>query len=92
MDPALQHRVVALSESLGMASQAHTFKVNRRWNVVADHLDPVGDDAGPHGRDRYPADATWGDHRQMDVQRVTLSTSGASLKIDLALNKVVEAV
>ncbi len=85
VDPAVSHRVVLWSEQHGQASPAQTFQVVRPWTELADVLDPVGDDSGPRGNYRYPTDAGWGVHHQLDLRRVKVSRSGGSLKLDLSM-------
>lgn len=88
VDPALLHRVVVWSDAHGVASPAQSFQVVRPWTVLADVLDPAGDDVGPQGRYTYPADPSWGVHHQLDLRRVRVSGSGGSLKLDVTLAHV----
>ncbi len=88
VDPGLVHRVVLWSPDTGLASAAQSFSVTRPWTLVADVADPAGDDTGPTGTYLYPTDATWGAHRQLDMRRVQVSTSGAALRVDLSMHDV----
>ena len=88
VDPALEHRVVVWAPDMGVASGAQVFKVNRPWQVVADVEDPAGDDTGPSGTYSYPQDVGWTAHRQLDLRRVRVLTSGGSLRLDLTMNTV----
>lgn len=88
VDPALVHRVVAWSEASAAVSQAQTFSVARSWKTLADVADPAGDDAGPHGRYRYPLDVSWGVNHPLDMRRVKVSASGSSLRLDVTLHQL----
>ena len=88
VDPKLVHRMVLWAPETGRASAAQSFSVVRPWTVVADVMDPAGDDKGPTGAYLYPTDATWGAHRQLDIRRVRVSTSGSALRLDLRMNDV----
>lgn len=88
VDPDVEHSVVAWSADAGQASAAQSFRVERPWRVVADVADPIGDDAGPSGTYRYPTDPGWTRHRQLDLQRVRVLTSGASLRLDVTTNAI----
>lgn len=88
VDPNIKHSVVAWAADAGQVSAAQSFRVDRPWRVVADVADPVGDDVGPSGTYRYPADTSWTRYRQLDVQRVRVLTSGASLRLDVTMNAI----
>lgn len=88
IDPGVEHRAVAWDEQRGAASQAHPFRVERRWQQVAAVDDPAGDDAGPSRRYVYPTDPSWGDNRQMDIRRVEIWRSGGALRIDVQLHRL----
>jgi carbohydrate-binding DOMON domain-containing protein len=92
MDPAVAHGVVAWADPAdgmpAIASEPRTFRVARKWTVLADVTDPAGDDTGPRGTYVYPADASWGSNRQMDIRRVKVSGAGGAMKIDLTMHKV----
>lgn len=88
IDPGVEHRAVAWDEQRGAASQAHRFRVERRWQQVAAVDDPAGDDAGPARRYVYPTDPSWGDNRQMDIRRVEVWRSGGALRIDVQLHRL----
>ncbi len=91
LDPTQAHRVVVWSERAGVASPAQTFQVTRPWKLVADVLDPEGDDHGPQGRYHYPVDASWRDQHWLDLRRVKVSTSGGALKLELTLPRISKA-
>lgn len=88
IDPAIEHRVVAWSESPLAVSPSSGFRVARAWNEQADVADPVGDDNGPAHRYRYPAAAGWGDHHQADIQHVRIAGAGGAMKISLRMNAI----
>jgi glycosidase len=91
VDPTVTHRAVAWSPdgpSDGRVSQAFEFRVEPRWVLRADLVDPAGDDTGPGGRYLYPADPTWGDNRQMDLRRVQAWTAGGALRLELGMHRV----
>jgi glycosidase len=87
-DPSVVHRLVVWDEVSAQASVARTFQVDRPWTLVADVEDPPGDDRGPAGRYTYPTDPSWGDNRQMDLRRVRVHVSGASLRLELDMHRV----
>ena len=92
LDATIQHSVVAWAEqpaaSQTTLSATRAFRVIRDWHVLADKADPAGDDVGPRGTYIYPTDTTWGSNHQMDIRRVTVSSAGGAIKIDLKMNKV----
>ena len=87
VDPAVQHRLVGWSN--GTASEARTFRVERDWEKRVDVADPADDDHGRNGRYRYPTDPGWSVRRPLDIHRVTVATSGGSLRIDVQLRELV---
>jgi glycosidase len=91
IDPAIEHRVVAWSPSTGRVSAPLRFRVAPQWRTRLVHEDPAGDDHGPDAHYTYPTGALWRAHRPADLRRVTLSTSGASLRIAVQLADVVAA-
>lgn len=88
VDPTVWHRLVAWHPESGTASDAATFRVERRWTAAAGVDDPAGDDAGPAGRYRYPTDPTWGENRQADLRGATAEVSGGALRLTLELAQV----
>ena len=88
VEPSAEHRVVAWAADSGLASSAQSFWVDRPWRLVADVPDPAGDDVGPAGTYRYPTDTGWTRYRQLDLRRVQVLTSGASLRLDLTMNAI----
>ena len=88
IDPAIGHRVVAWSADTGAVSAAHEFRVSRRWTRLAELADPGGDDQGPAGRYRYPTDPSWGSHRQMDIQHVSVDGAGGAMRLVLTMNEI----
>ncbi|MGH8077379.1 MAG: alpha-amylase family glycosyl hydrolase, partial [Lysobacter sp.] len=88
VDAAVEHEVVAWAESPAAHSARRRFSVARAWKVLADAVDPDGDDAGPRGLYRYPTDTGWGANRQLDIQRVRVSGAGGAIKIDLRMHQV----
>lgn len=87
IDPDVEHTVVAYDEHAGVASERRRFRVARTWTLLADVVDPVGDDHGPSGRYRYPADAGW-DARQADIEQVRVHGAGGALRIELRMRAV----
>lgn len=87
-DPSVEHGLVAWDASDGSASMRRSFRVARDWKVLAEIDDPAGDDTGPDGRYRYPADPGWGANRQADIRAVRVSGAGGALRIDVRMNKV----
>ncbi|MCL1633036.1 alpha-amylase family glycosyl hydrolase [Luteimonas sp. SX5] len=88
IDASVEHRLVAWSRSPLAVSAARTFRIERRWQVLAEAQDPQGDDHGPLGRYRYPADPGWSDNRQADIRGVRVSSAGGALKIELTMRKL----
>lgn len=70
-------QLAALSEPLILPWQ-------RPWQTVLDHHDPAGDDRGPEGRYLRPLDPPYA-QGTLDLQRVTLQTSGNRLRLQLQL-------
>lgn len=83
IDPAIRHSIVAWSEQSGAISQSGTFYVNRPFVQAAQITDPAGDDTGPSGTYSYPTDASWGTNHQGDIRKVTVSTAGGAMRIDI---------
>jgi glycosidase len=90
IDAGIEHRVVAWSPEHGVASEPINFQVRKQWQTIADQEDPKGDDIGPDGAYRYPADAGWLDHRQLDIERVTVARAGSALKITLKMRAITQ--
>lgn len=90
IDPALAHRLVVWSEARQLASQNRSFKVIRNWQQVIDQTDPADDDHGPSGSYRYPIDPGWGEHKQLDIRRLRVFTSGAALRIELFMHDITD--
>ncbi len=88
LDPAVEHALVAWSDAPEAVSERRGFRVARQWRLLADVVDPAGDDHGPQGRYRYPTDASWGDHRQLDIERVRAYGAGGALKVELRMHDV----
>jgi len=91
IDPDLDHQLVAWDARGGRASLRRRFRVARQWRVLADQSDPAGDDSGPSGAYRYPDDAGWGSHRQLDLRSVQVSGSGGALRVALTMNDVTDS-
>jgi len=89
VDPAMRHRVVAWSQVTGALSQGRGFTVDPDWRNAGSVADPAGDDTGRTGRYTYPANAGWRDHRPGDLRALQAQVSGGSLKLTLAMAKVV---
>jgi carbohydrate-binding DOMON domain-containing protein len=87
-DPSIWHGVTAWSEAPEAISESRSFQVRRAWSTAVDQTDPPGDDHGPAGRYRYPTEASFAANRQMDLQRVKVSTAGGALRLDLKMHKV----
>jgi glycosidase len=85
----VSHRIVALRPDSGAVSAAQALRLHRHWTLHADVTDPAGDDHGPSGRYTYPTDAVWRTARPLDLRRVQVWSSGARLKITVAMNQVV---
>jgi len=85
VDPALQHRVVAWDEGQQLASMPETFTARRQWHECAALQDASGDDAGPAGHYRYPADPGWTRARPADLRELKASCSGGSLRLELGM-------
>lgn len=88
LDPDAVHALVAWSDSPEVASERREFRVARQWRLLADVADPAGDDHGPRGHYRYPTDASWGEHRQLDIERVRAWAAGGALKVELRMHEV----
>jgi len=88
IDASVQHRLVAWSELPQAVSAARSFRVERRWRVLAEVDDAEGDDHGPNGRYRYPTDPGWSAHRQADIRGVRVSAAGGALRLDLTMRKL----
>lgn len=88
IDASIAHRLVAWSASPPAVSAGREFRVARRWRVLAEVDDPQGDDHGPDGHYRYPADPGWSANRQADIRGVRVSAAGGALRIDLTMHKL----
>ncbi|MCP5270722.1 MAG: hypothetical protein H6932_05770 [Burkholderiaceae bacterium] len=92
VDPALVHRAAVLDLASGLASAPVPFRVERRWQLLADVPDPVGDDHGigplAEGRLRYPLDPSWGENRQLDLTRVRAWSAGGALRLELGMRQI----
>ncbi len=90
IDPAVEHHLVAWSASRQIASQRRAFKVHRTWRLVLDQIDPGNDDRGPRGGYSYPTDPGWGVHKQLDIRRARIWTSGAALRLELQMHDITD--
>lgn len=90
MDPEVSHSVVAWSAEHGLASDPVSFKARKPWRTRVELADPEGDDHGPTGTYRYPANDGWGRHRQLDIEKVTVATAGNALAIRLKMHAVTQ--
>jgi len=88
IDADIKHSLVAWSPEHGAASEPVSFQVRKQWRTVADEEDPKGDDTGPDGTYRYPADAGWLYHLALDIERVSVARAGSALKISLKMRAV----
>ena len=82
-DAGVEHTAVLWDEAGGAVSPPHRFRVTRPWRGLAEATDPAGDDAGPHGRYRYPTDPSWGSHASLDLRRVRVAGAGGALRIEI---------
>jgi glycosidase len=89
VDPAIEHELRVWSPTHHVASNAVTFRVEPRWRQRVRYSDPTGDDHGPAGRYLYPTDPIWREHRPADIRDVRVSTSGASLRVEIGLAELV---
>ena len=89
-DAGIEHSVVAWSADHGAASEPVSFRVRKQWQTLVDREDPKGDDMGPDGTYRYPADSGWLDHRQLDIERVRVESAGSALKITLKMRAITQ--
>ena len=87
IDPGVEHSVAVWVEGT-QAVATRSFNVDRAWKAVADVDDPAGDDTGPSGRYDYPTDPSWGERRQMDLRGVKVFTSGAALRLEVAMHQL----
>ena len=88
VDPRINHSVVAWAESPSAVSPGLGFSVSRQWTELVDVADPVGDDRGPGENYHYPNDASWGEHRQLDIQQLRIAGAGGAMKISLRMNAI----
>jgi hypothetical protein len=92
IDPTVPHSLAAISEdeagTLAEVTPSQSFRVSRRWSLLAQMVDPAGDDRGPNGRYVYPTDPSWGANRQMDIRGISIHGSGGAMRIDLRMHKV----
>ena len=88
VDATIAHELVSWSQSPAAVSASRRFRVAREWAVLAEVTDPIGDDAGPAGRYRYPSDPGWGANRQLDLRGARVSGAGGALRIELPMHKV----
>ena len=89
VDPTVRHRAVVWAP--GVPAVGVDFRVERAWTLRVDQEDPPGDDRGPGGGPgtyRYPADPSFGPHRQMDLRRVRVSTAGGALRLELTMHDI----
>lgn len=63
----------------------------RGWQLLANVLDPKGDDRGPCGHYLYPTDPTWGNNRQLDIHGVRVWSRDEALRVDVQLNTVTQS-
>jgi glycosidase len=89
--PSVEHRLVAWAADSGLASASVMFRVAPNWQTLGELIDPPGDDHGPSGRYRYPADPSWGVHRQMDLLGARAFAAGGSLKLELDMHRVTQS-
>lgn len=85
VDPARRHRLQLRAEADGSGSESVSFRAQPQWQVRATVDDADDDDHGPQGRYVYPTDGGWAKQDLLDLRAVRAHTSGASLKLDIAL-------
>ena len=88
IESKLRHTVVAWSPAGSAISNTASFRVTRPWKLLAEHVDPRGDDHGPAGRYTYPTDPGWGANRQLDILGVRAWGSGGALKVEAQMNRI----
>lgn len=88
IDSTIKHSIVAWNETASAISATGTFYVNRPFVQAAQVTDPANDDTGPTGAYHYPSDTSWGTNHQGDIRKVTVSTAGGSMRIDVQTNAV----
>jgi glycosidase len=84
VDPTIEHRLVAWSDTDGVVSAPLRFRVEPQWRLLAEVADPAGDDHGREGRYVYPTDPGWA-ARQADIRRMRAFAAGGSLRIELQM-------
>ncbi|MBP7369952.1 MAG: hypothetical protein KA902_00780, partial [Arenimonas sp.] len=88
MDAHIKHHVVAWQASKAQASEPLVFQVEKQWQPLLVLDDPKGDDTGPNGRYQYPNDPSWREHRQQDIERVSIDRAGNNLRIRVTLRTI----
>lgn len=91
INPNQTHRVVLWSEKAAVASSAQEFSVKRQWQPILQISDVSGDDKGPFARYRYPLDASWGASKGLDIENVSVFSSGSALKVSVKMADLVAA-
>ncbi|MGC3996490.1 MAG: alpha-amylase family glycosyl hydrolase [Anaeromyxobacter sp.] len=89
-DASAVHTVTAYIRTVNLASETATFTVDQSFHERVSYTDPTGDDLGPDGTYAYPTDASWGDHRQMDIEGVQVLTSARTLRLRVKTHDVTD--
>ena len=89
IDPGIAHRLVAWSAAGAAVSAPRTFRVARRWALLAEARDPRDDDRGAKGSYLPPAGPGWDDRHPLDLLGVRVWGSGGAIRIELRLRDVI---
>ncbi len=87
VDPDVEHAVVGWQGEGGAVSAPFHFRVTRQWKLLADIVDPEGDDRGRELKYSYPRDESWSGHTA-DIRNVRVEGAGGALRITLTMGDI----
>ncbi len=90
VDPKVEHTVVGWQGEGGAISAPFHFRVKRQWKVLAELVDPEGDDRGRTLTYSYPRDDSWSGN-PADIRHVRVEGSGGALRIHLTMGDISRA-
>jgi glycosidase len=64
-----------------VSSPRYSMQIDLAYSLAAQVSDPVGDDAGPQGRYRYPLHESFAG--QMDIEQVAVYRAGTNLRLEI---------
>ncbi len=88
VDADVVHRAVLWDSAANAVSEPVVFRVEREWRLLAEIVDPEGDDAGRSGRYLPPDDPVWRAQRPLDILGLRAFGAGGALRVELRMRDI----